>query len=146
MLTTKNQQELADWLWERAGWEGRGPKVTCFGKKLNDRLVAVVGYSHYNSDTKSVYAHIAGDTTVNWLTRDLLWFLFAYPYIQLKVDVIFAPVVESNIRCLKFLKHLGFIQHRQIPEVFESVNAVIMSLSKRDCQFLNQPKVIKWVE
>lgn len=86
-----------------------GEKCQAIGLELNGRLIAGVAYEDYNG--ASVTCHIAVEGRV---TRYFLWAIFDYPFNQLKVKKIIAPVVESNEKSVRFVKKLGFRKEAQI--------------------------------
>lgn len=136
MLVTHPQEFLRYWLMDQIGYGRFDVPATFFGKVVNNRLVAVAGYSGYNKETSSIYLHLAGDTSKNWLMRDFLWFMFAYPFKQLDCNTIFAAILISNDRCLRLAKKLGFIQHRESSEDFNGEKVLILSLHRDQCRYL----------
>lgn len=99
------------------------------------RLIAGVLYSDYNKATCS--AHIVGFGK-NWLSRDLLWIMFDYPFNQLGCKKVFGQVPSDNETALRFDYKLGFKYVTTVPEVFESGHhLLILEMKREDCRWLS---------
>lgn len=94
-------------------------------------LVAVVHYEKYM--VGSVTCHIAISGRIN---RQFLWFIFYYPFEQLKVKKILAPVQSTNERALKFDKHLGFELEHVIQDAGINCDLHLLSMTKEQCRFI----------
>jgi hypothetical protein len=93
-----------------------------------------VMFSDYTGE--SIQAHIAGFKP-HWLTRDLLWTMFHYPFNQLGVKRIFGPVPENNLKALEFDLKLGFTPAVRIEGIYPgNVACVLMRMDREDCRFL----------
>lgn len=98
-------------------------------------LVGGVIYDNYTHE--SIAAHIAG-WEEHWLSRDLLWVIFDYPFNQMGVKRIFANVAENNRQALAFDRKLGFRDVARIEGVYkDNVAAVIMRMDRDECRWLN---------
>jgi RimJ/RimL family protein N-acetyltransferase len=95
------------------------------------------GAVYYNKfGTTSISAHIAGKEE-HWLTRDLLWCMFDYPFNQLGVQRIFGFVAEDNPRAVRFNLKLGFRFASVIDGMFKNdVACAVMRLDREDCRWL----------
>jgi hypothetical protein len=81
--------------------------------------------------------HTAGEG--NWVTRQLIWRSFDYPFRQLNLQAVLAPVAASNARALKFDQRLGFREvHRIIDGWDKGDDLVILQLLRADCHWLNK--------
>src|SRR4051812_26808838 len=82
--------------------------VQCIGRRSeNDHaLVGVVAFNGFTGDICQM--HVAGDG--NWMTRELIHAAFDYPFKQLGLAAIMAPVPGNNARALKMDKHFGFAE------------------------------------
>ena len=105
---SSRQQELEDWAFARGIFPIRPEKATFIGNELNGKIVAVTAYDRYNKRDKLIMMHIASESKGRWLSKDFFWYMFAYPFLQLKVDKIVAPVRHANSKALAFVKALGF--------------------------------------
>ena len=95
------------------------------------------GAVYYNRTPVSVCAHV-GAWEDNWLTRDLLWMMFDYPFNQLGVKRIFGQVSEDNEHALKFDQKLGFRPVARIEGMYANDAAcIVLRLDREDCRFLD---------
>lgn len=143
MLTIRDQDKLATWLWERAGSGGSDIPTFCIGKLINGEIVSVIGYNYLFADTSSIYGHIAGDISKNWLHRDFLHAIFAYPFLYLNLDVFFAVTGPFNTRINSFVKKLGF---KQVHKTIDNNLYNLYALHRNQCRYIKNPGEIKWVE
>lgn len=98
-------------------------------------LKAVVGYNSFCRRTCSM--HVAGEGI--WLTRELIRVCFEYPFKQLHLVQVFAPIAASNERALKLVKKLGFQRFAIIPKGWDDeTDLVIHSMTEKDCRWLRQ--------
>lgn len=90
-----------------------------------------------------IFMHQAGFEKT-WLTPDLLWVLFDYPFNQLGLDKVCGTIPGSKVELLEFNQRLGFRVECVIKEAYKDGDLVIMSMRKRDCRWLRvKPKSIR---
>lgn len=97
----------------------------------DEKIIAVCAYDDFN--VSSVRAHIAIDGRVN---REFLWFIFYYPFEQLKVKKMIAPIHGLNEKCVKFCKKLGFVEEAKITSVFPDGDLLFLTLTKDKSKML----------
>ncbi len=85
---------------------------------------------------KSVVAHIASVSGKNWITREFLRLILSYPFDQLKVKKIIAPVDSSNESAQRFNKHLGFVTEAVISDAGKIGDLHLMTMTRQQCRFL----------
>lgn len=101
---------------------------------VDETLQGGVIFSDYTGE--SIHAHIAG-LHRHWLTHDLLWMMFHYPFNQLGVKRIFGQVPENNLKALEFDLKLGFTPVVRLEGVYPgNVACIIMRMERDDCRFL----------
>lgn len=107
----------------------------------NGELLGGVIYTDFA--VASIKAHVAGFSK-RWLTRDMLWILFDYPFNQLKVGKIIGVIRSSNLKAVAFNEHLGFTVETRIRDVFPDGDAVVMSMYRAQCRWLNmKPRTLQ---
>ena len=98
---------------------------------------AFVGGAAYGNFTgRSCEMHTAG-VRPRWVSRDLLWTCFDYPFTQLGVEKVFGRVQASNEAALKFDFNLGFREEARLKDVYPDGDLVILSMYRQDCRWLN---------
>ena len=110
-------------------------ETVCIGQEIDGNLVAVVGYCSFMPNACQM--HIAAVDEVNWMSRDLLWAAFDYPFNVLGVKVILGQICGSNEDALRLNRHLGFKVVAEIPDAHMDGDLVIMAMRKEDCRWLN---------
>ena len=126
-------------------WQGHAIAAAA-GAKYDPALCQVVanvsetvllGGAIYEEFTgKSVKMHTAGFVP-RWVTRDLLWCCFHYPFEQLGVTKVIGIVNSSNLKALAFDRHLGFKEEAVISDVYPDGNAIVMGMYRQDCRWLS---------
>lgn len=74
-----------------------------------------------------------------WLSRDLLWAIFAYPFLQLEVKMCLGYVMSTNRHALDFDLRLGFRIEHKILGAIPGGDMVIVSMRKSECRWLRGP-------
>lgn len=104
-------------------------------------LLGGVFYQGYNGAV--IWPHIAGFAP-GWLSKDLLWVIFDYPFNQLKCNVLLAGIPVSNRKLLQFDAKLGFKEIVRVPGGHKTGDLAIMAMQRADCRWLSlQPKSLR---
>lgn len=91
---------------------------------------------------RAISMHAAG-WSPRWLTRDMLWTIFTYPFDMLQVEQCIAPVASTNTRSMKLCLGLGFRQVTFIPDVVPAGHLMILSMRRETCRWLQwQPRYL----
>jgi len=75
-------------------------------QKLDGEIVAAIVYQSANKH--NAFLHVAARPGVRWVTRDLLYQTFAFPFLQLGLDRLTGWVEEDNLAAIRFDTHVGF--------------------------------------
>jgi RimJ/RimL family protein N-acetyltransferase len=131
---------VGPWVAERTGgtwFEGRG---TAIGK-LNEEgdLVAGVLYEDWNG--VNINEHIAAEG--NWASKKFLWVMFHYPFCQLKVKRITAPVCSTNEKVIKLVEHMGFTLECRLSQATPRGDLLIYRMFKEECRYIRGRYEIK---
>ena len=100
---------------------------------VGEEIESVVWYEDYNK--KSVTCHIYLGKGLN---KQYLDTIFDYPFVQLGVDKIIAPVISSNDKSVEFVKKLGFEEQARLLDVFPTGDLLFFVMSKDKCKFLGE--------
>jgi RimJ/RimL family protein N-acetyltransferase len=132
-VTTENQAYLKEWL-DKTLKCNFPQNMTCIGQEIDGKIVAVVGFCDFTPT--SCYMHTAA-IVPNWISKDLLWACFDYPFNILKVKVILATVASTNKEALKLDRHLGFVDKAYIEDAHSDGDLAILTMRKEQCKWLN---------
>lgn len=112
-------------------------KMNAIGIKRNGQLQAGVLYERWTP--KAVWMHIAAAPGGRWLTREYLYLCFAYPFLQMGVERLFAFVDAGNAASRRFLEHLGYQRVALLEGAAQDGgSAIIYSMTKGQCRFLGK--------
>jgi hypothetical protein len=132
VITTNHQDLLASWLCKRIGLTPT-PAIRCIGR-LNaaGTLMGVVGFDGYNG--ASVQMHVAGDG--NWISRQLLWAAFDYPFNVMDCKVVFGLIPSGNRDAIRLNDHLGFQTDTVLPHAHPDGALIVMVMYREGCRWL----------
>jgi RimJ/RimL family protein N-acetyltransferase len=132
-VVTDNQEHLRGWITGVLGMQF-SPYATFIGQEIDGELKAVVAFD--NILDKSCQMHTAA-IVPNWISKDLLWACFDYPFNILKVKVIIAAVASTNKEALKLDRHLGFLDKAYIEDAHLDGDLVILAMRRENCRWLD---------
>lgn len=123
---------VGPWVCARAGgtWvKGRG---TAIGKMQDGILVAGVLFEDFTG--ANVVCHIAGQG--NWATRDYLRVIFDYPFKQLGVKRITAPVSSTNIKSINLVQRMGFTLECTLAQAIPDADLHLFRMWRDECKYI----------
>lgn len=132
-VITDNQPYLKAWITGVLGMKF-SDYATFIGQEIDGDIKAVVAYD--NIMDKSCMMHTAA-IVPNWISKDLLWAAFDYPFNKLKVKVILASVASTNEEALKLDRHLGFVDKAYIEDAHVDGDLVILAMRRENCRWLD---------
>lgn len=108
---------------------------------MDDHLLGGVVFSDFTCESIAIHS---ASWTPRWISRDMIFVTFDYPFNQLGVKRIFGPVPESNLHAQEFNMKVGFNIVNRIEGVFPDGALIVMCLEKADCRLLNvKPRTIQ---
>ena len=133
MIVTDGQAQLREWLCERIGLVPTRDLV-CIGRLGTKGLVGVVGFDQFNG--ASAMMHSAGEG--NWLSRDMLYACFDYPFRVCGVNMVIGLVPSGNTQALRFNKHIGFKTELVLDGAHPDGSLVLMTMRRGECRYLTR--------
>jgi len=131
LLTDKSV--VGPWVASRCNAIFTPDNSSTIGWVKDGRIVAGVWYEDYNQ--VSVTTHIAVEEP---LTRRYLNVIFDYPFKQLGVQNIIAPVISDNDLSIKFVKKLGFEEKARLLDVFPTGDLLFFVMTKDKCRYIGE--------
>lgn len=105
------------------------------------RLLGGVIYEGHISNC--IFMH-QGSFAKNWMTPDLLWMFFDYPFNQLGVGVVCGTIPSSREDLVAYNKKLGFKVECAIKGAYKDGDLLVMAMRRDECRWLNiKPKYIR---
>ncbi len=132
-VVTDNQAHLRAWISGVLGTKF-DEFTTCIGQEIDGDVKAVIAYTNFQE--KSCCMHVASIQD-GWISKDLLWAAFDYPFNKLKVKVILATVASTNEEALKLDRHLGFVDKAYIEDAHTDGDLVILAMRRENCRWLD---------
>jgi len=83
-----------------------------------------------------IFMHQAGFSK-HWISRDLLWVSFDYPFNQLNCKKICGTIPSSNQRLLAMNTKLGFKVEAVIKDAYPDGDMLVLSMNKDECRWLD---------
>lgn len=130
-IVTNRKAECKAWLSQKTNCPPLDESAEYVALVRGDKIEAVCGYDDFNG--ASIRAHIAIDGQIN---REFLWFIFYYPFEQLRVKKIIAPVHGLNEKCVRFCEKLGFVEEAKITDVFPNGDLLFLTITKDKSKML----------
>lgn len=109
-------------------------RMHCVARMRGDRLLGGVIFEGYTGS--SIELHVAGFDP-RWITRDILWAIFAFPFLQLNCKKVIGRVAETNRRALELDLKLGFIEEARIRDAYPEGDLIILTMRRDECRWLN---------
>lgn len=131
-IVDREHERVGRWIEAHGGGFWR-PGATCVGYERRGEFVAGVMYESFNG--ASIHTSIAA-VGKHWLTREYLWFIFYYPFVQLGARLLIATVASDNFASRKFCEHLGFDKHTRIADAHPSGALIVYTFNKAKCKWL----------
>ena len=131
LLTDKSI--VGPWVAQRCNAIFTPDNSSTIGWVKDGRITAGVWYEDYNQ--VSVTTHIAVEEP---LTRRYLHTIFHYPFEQLGVQNIIAPVISDNELSIDFVKKLGFEEKARLLDVFPSGDLLFFVMTKDKCKYIGE--------
>ena len=134
MLIYGHDHMLLPWAAERIGIGRFRDDARAIGIVNGENIRAVVVYDNFSSADCNM--HVASDGSSRWLTREALCHFFAYPFIQLGLRRVTAPVPADNHRALRFDRKLGFVDEGYHPHALPNGDLVTLGMLRHRCRFI----------
>lgn len=104
------------------------------GLEKNGELVAGIVYDYYTGT--NICMHIAAKGK-RWMTKEFLWFMFYYPFVQLGVNRLTGIIPESNKESVRFAQGLhGAKLEARLKDAHPDGDMLIFVMFKDDCKYL----------
>jgi RimJ/RimL family protein N-acetyltransferase len=111
-------------------------KINTLGVEQNGELIAGVVFENYTGS--SISMHVAALDGRNWMSRDFLFRVFAYPFLQLECNRVTGLVRTDNAKAQRFDEHIGFIKEGVLRKgATDGTDYIIYGMLKEECRWLN---------
>jgi RimJ/RimL family protein N-acetyltransferase len=132
------ESRLLPWAAYRIGVTGFRKDAYTIGLERDGELVAVVVFDTFSR--YDVHMHIASDGTARWMSKELLFAAFGYPFTQLGMNRITGMVPAKNATAIEFDKHIGFVLEGRCRNALADDDIVIFGMLRSECRFIPKDK------
>ena len=106
------------------------------GVEQDGELIAGVVFEGYTGSSISI--HVAALEGRLWLSKEFLFRVFAYPFLQLECNRVTGLVRVDNPKAQKLDEHLGFIREGVMRRgATDGTDYIIYGMLKEECRWLN---------
>lgn len=104
-----------------------------------DRTEKIRGVIIYNMFMQhGCCAHIATDGRRDWATRGMLYGMFAFPFVQMKLDRVTLPIANKNIEAQVLALKLGFKFEGRLRNGLGDDDEILMGMIREDCIWIKE--------
>lgn len=123
---------IGPWVSAKTGGHWTKNRGTAVGRLKDGQLIGGVLYEDYTK--ANVVCHIAGDE--GWATKGFLRLIFDYPFNQLGVKRITAPVHSDNVKSILLMHRLGFTLEATLAQAIPDGDLLIYRMFRSECRFI----------
>ncbi len=135
-IITGQDARCGPWLAAKQGIEWYPGSGSTIGlEDENGELLAVTCFDTYNG--VNIGVHIAAVPGKRWMTREYLWYIFHYPFKQLKVRRVTAVIASTNADAWGFIENLGFTLEATLKDAHPGGDLKIYRMYSDECRWLN---------
>lgn len=130
-------ERVIQWVGQRIDEDDFG-QAEAIGLEKDGELIAGVVYNWYTGP--SICMHVAGEGR-QWLNRDFLFRVFAYPFLQLECNRVTGLVRTDNLDAQRFDEHIGFVREGVIRRgATDGTDFILYGMLKEECRWLEMKK------
>lgn len=118
---------IGPWVTARGGGDYVPGSCSAIGRVRDGRIVGGIIYESCNG--ANVVCHIAADG-FSWLNRTFLFQIFDYPFRQLGVNRMTAPVASVNKKARRFVERLGFDAEATLKDAHPEGDIIIYRMTR----------------
>jgi len=125
------REVLGDWAKARIEGANWGPWYECIGQEIDGKIISVAVFTDYTGT--NICIHLAGEK--GWMTTEFFDAIFAYPFLQLKVNRLTAQIGAKRKKLIRFYRWFGFREEGLLREALKDDDMVIMGCLASDRKY-----------
>lgn len=99
------------------------------------------GFIYTDYTNKAITLHMYGFEP-GWMSHSILWVLFHFPFVELGVKKLIAPISSGNKVTMSIAHRLGFREAARIADVYTDGDLVLMMTTPETCRWFRPPPAI----
>ncbi len=124
---------MGRWVERETSSEFRGTGTRYIGLQTGKEIIAGVVYEDFNGCSVVCHWAIRGR-----ITRDFLWYIHYYPFVQLKVHKVIAPVNSNNDKMQAIARKMGFIEEGRLVDIQPGGDVSLFTLTAANSRYLGE--------
>jgi hypothetical protein len=134
-LLFKEDHIIGPWVCEKLGvvWlPGRGHTIGM----IDEAGQVIVGVLFEDFNGSNCTMHVAAADGLRWATKDFLWYVFYYPFVQLGCRRVTGVVNSSNTAARRFDEHIGFKLEATLKNACPDGDLLVYCMHKEECRWI----------
>lgn len=138
MIVSQPREALWAWINARTGLKW-SEDFRAIGAVRNDCLLAVVAYNAFTGRTCMMHSAIDDPSVIN---RTFVKAIFEYPFVEVGLTHVLAPVEASNTRALSIDSQCGFREINRFEGAsMDGSDLILLQIRKHECRWPNGRKI-----
>lgn len=113
---------------------GRGIGVADMDPAGNPFLLAGIWFEAYNG--ANMMMHVAALPQTRWMTKEVLWYTFHYPFIEMNVRRVTGLLSSNNHEAIEFDTRLGFHLEATLKDAAPDGDLLVYVMFREECRWL----------
>lgn len=144
-----NDYRVAQWVAENAGCTFDVARDHSAGM-VDDSVLDMQGrprvrggmiWTSYTGSSMMIHVYGADE---RWMTPDMIWLGFHYPFVQLGCAELYTVVQQADDRAIRFNLRMGFEVIMTRPRMFASGAGLILCMERERCRWLGmKPRTLR---
>ena len=98
------------------------------------RLIAGIWFESFNG--ANMMMHVAALPQSRWMSKELLWYAFFYPFIECGCKRVTGLVEEGNLEAREFDERLGFKLEARLKDAAPGGDLLVYAMFRDECRWL----------
>lgn len=108
-------------------------------QRRDGEIVAAIVYQDPNAS--NVFMHVAAKPNTRWITRDLIYYTFHFPFVQMGLRRVTGWVESTNYQAIRFDENLGFKREATLKGAGQDGQDVYLyTMFRENCKWLETLK------
>lgn len=98
------------------------------------RMIAGIWFESFNG--ANMMMHVAALPSSRWMSKELLWYTFYYPFVECGCKRVTGLLAESNTAAREFDERLGFKLEARLKDASPDGDLLVYAMFREECRWL----------
>jgi hypothetical protein len=98
------------------------------------RIIAGIWFEAYNGANMMI--HVSALPNSRWMTKELLWYTFYYPFVECGCKRVTGLVEETNTAAREFDERIGFHLETRLKDAAPNGDLLVYAMFRDECRWL----------